>query len=339
MNSKISVAMTAIGLIIAIGAMAGGSARAATTTVPLGTAAPFSVLAGTPSITNTGPTTIDREVGIHPAASVTGFPPGIAAGGIHAGDAVALQAKSDLVIAYNNAAGRTGSVVPGGLLGNQVLVDGVYNSGAQVLDLTGVLTLDGQNDPSSVWIFQAQSGLTTAPASSVSLVNGANPCNVFWQVTSSATLGTGSSIVGTIMALSSITIADSVTVQGRALARNGTVTLINDRFLTTQCNAPIVMIPPTQPPFTIAPSATATPVPSAIATFTPSPVVSASPTIAAAPVAATPTIASAAATAPTIAGAQSLPSSSTSDPWPATIVGIALTAGGALLLLRRPIHP
>jgi hypothetical protein len=348
-NSRAWIAIVAIAFVIAIGGMAGQTARAATTTVPLGTAAPFSVLAGTPSITNTGPTTIDREVGIHPAASVTGFPPGIAAGGIHAGDAVALQAKSDLVIAYNNAAGRTGSVVAGGLLGNQVLVDGVYNSGAQVLDLTGVLTLDGQNDPSSVWIFQAQSGLTTAPASSVSLIRGANPCNVFWQITSSATLGTGSSIVGTIMALTSITLGDSVTVQGRALARNGTVTLINDRFLTTQCNAPVVIIPPTQPPFTIAPSATPTPVPSAIATFTPGPVAAASPTVT--PVAATPTVGSATATpvaaaAPTatpvaaaIAGTQNLPSSSTSDPmWPGAILGIALTAAGALLLLRRPLH-
>lgn len=339
-NSRAWIAIVAIAFVIAIGGMAGESARAATTTVPLGTAAPFSVLAGTPSITNTGATTIDREVGIHPASSVTGFPPGIAAGGIHSGDAVALQAKSDLVIAYDNAAGRASTVVAGGTLGGRTLVDGVYNSGPQVLDLTGTLILDGANDPSSVWIFQAQSSLVTASASSVSLIRGANPCNVFWQITSSATLGTGSSIVGTIMALTSITLADSVTVQGRALARNGTVTLINDRFLTSMCNAPVVVIPPTQPPFTVAPSASPTPVPAPMATFTPAPVVAPTAAPTAAPVAAAPTAAPAAPATPrAVAGAQGLPSTSTDDPWaPLTMLGIGLTAGGLLLLLRRPVH-
>ena len=124
-SSKTVVAMVAIAFVLAIGAMAGSSANAAIVpTVGLGSAASFSILAGTPAITNTGATTIDREVGIHPAASITGFPPGIIAGATHPGDAVALQAKSDLVIAYNDAAGRTGSVVPGGTLGGQVLVGG-----------------------------------------------------------------------------------------------------------------------------------------------------------------------------------------------------------------------
>jgi hypothetical protein len=338
-NSRAIAAIVSIAFIIAIGAMAGRAANAAIVpTVGLGTAAPFSVLAGTPSITNTGPTTIDREVGIHPAASVTGFPPGIAAGGIHAGDAVALQAKADLVTAYNNAAGRTpdGLVAAGSLSGT--LVGGVYNANGFSLQLPGTLTLDGQNNPASVWIFQATSDLITASASSVLLINGASPCNVFWQVTSSATLGTGSTFVGTIMAMTSITLADSVTVQGRALARNGTVTLINDRFLTAQCNAPVVMIPPTQPPFTVAPSVTVTVAP------TVTPVVAASPT--AAPTAGPttpPTAAPVAVAAPTaaplvVAGTQGLPSTSTGDPLgPLTMLGIGLLGVGTLLLLRRPI--
>jgi len=204
--------------------------------VGLGTAAPFAVLAGTPAVTNSGPTTITGDVGIHPGVAVTGFPPGTVNGTIHMADAVALQAKSDLVTAYNDAAGRTpATVVAGGTLGGKTLVAGVYKAGGVALDLTGTLTLDGQNDPNSVWVFQATSSLITASSSSVKLINGASPCNVFWQVTSSATLGSGSTFVGTIMALTSITMASGVTVNGRALARNGDVTLINDK-ITNSCS-------------------------------------------------------------------------------------------------------
>ena len=208
--------------------------------VGLGTAAPFAVLAGTPAVTNSGPTTITGDVGIHPAVAVTGFPPGTVNGTIHMADAVALRAKSDLVTAYNDAAGRTpATVVAGGTLGGKTLVAGVYKAGGVALDLTGTLTLDGQNDPNSVWVFQATSSLITASSSSVKLINGASPCNVFWQVTSSATLGSGSTFVGTIMALTSITMASGVTVNGRALARNGDVTLINDK-ITNRCSTTTV---------------------------------------------------------------------------------------------------
>jgi type VI secretion system secreted protein VgrG len=161
-----------------------------------------------------------------------------------------LQAKSDLVVAYDDAAGRTpATVVAGGTLGGQTLVGGVYNSGGATLGLTGTLTLDGENDPSSVWIFQATSDLITASSSTVAFINGAQPCNVFWQVTSSATLGSGSTFVGTILALTSITMADGVSMNGRALARNGAVTLINDSITVATCSAPAptagVTVPPT----------------------------------------------------------------------------------------------
>jgi type VI secretion system secreted protein VgrG len=338
-NSKGLIAMVGIALVIAIGAMAGTAANAAIVpTIGLGTAATYSILAGTPSITNTGATTIDRDVGIHPAASITGFPPGIIAGAIHAGDAVALQAKSDLVLAYDDAAGRTGAVVAGGTLGGQTLVGGVYNAGGVTLDLTGTLTLDGQNNPSSVWIFQATSDLVTASTSSVVFINGGSPCNVFWQVTSSATLGSGSFFVGTILAMTSITLDSAVNVQGRALARNGTVTLINDHFVTSTCNAaPAVVVPPTRPPFTVAPSVApaATPIATAASSVGPT----AAPTTAprastAAPVAAVPTAAPAA-----VAGSQALPSTSTGDPsGPLTMLGVALTAIGVLLLRGRQIR-
>ena len=218
-------------------------------TVGLGTATPFAVLAGTPAITNTGPSTITGDVGIAPGAAVTGFPPGIINGTIHAADAVAIQAQTDLVAAYTDAEGRS-STATHATLGGLTLVAGVYDAGGATLDLTGTLTLDGQNDPDSVWIFQATSDLVTASSSTVRMINGGDPCNVFWQVTSSATLGSGSTLVGTVMALTSITMASGATLRGRALARNGDVTLINDRITGPGCAAP-------------APAPTATPRPGA----------------------------------------------------------------------------
>ena len=334
-NSKIVAAMIGIALIVAIGAMAGRTASAAPPTVNLGTAAFYSVLAGTPAVTNTGATTIDRDVGIHPATSVTGFPPGIVGGTIHAGDAVALQAKSDLTVAYLDAASRPLDATHPALVG-LTLVAGVYNSGPATLDLTGTLTLDGQNDPNSVWIFQAQSDLITASTSSVSFIRGGSPCNVFWQVTSSATLGSNSSFVGTILALTSVTLANGVTVNGRALARNGDVTMINDTFITSTCTAlsvaiPPVLIPPTRPPFTVAPSATPTIAPTA----TPATTAPVAPTAAAAT--ATPTVVS--TPAAVVAGVNQLPSTSTDEQVsPLLILAIALGGLAALMLLRRPLR-
>ena len=104
------------------------------------------------------------------------------------------------------------------------------------LGLTGTLVLDGQGDPNSVFIFQTDSTLTTGSASTVSLINGAQECNVFWQVGSSATLGTGSSFVGNILALTSVSVTNGVVVHGRALARNGAVTLDNDVFTSPTCD-------------------------------------------------------------------------------------------------------
>jgi hypothetical protein len=250
----------AVASALALGVLAVGPTAfaAGPPTVGLGTAAAFAVLAGTPAITNTGPSTITGDVGIHPAAAVTGFPPGIVNGTIHAADAVALQAKSDLVVAYNDAAGRTpATAVAGGTLGGLTLVGGVYNAGGVTLGLTGTLTLDGQNDPNSVWIFQATSDLVTASSSTVAFINGAQPCNVFWQVTSSATLGSGSTFAGTILALTSITMASGVSMNGRALAQNGDVTLINDAITLSTCAAPTATASPALGP-TVSPTVAAT---------------------------------------------------------------------------------
>jgi len=342
--------MVGIAFVIAIGAMAGQIGNAAgPAPVNLGSAANFSVLAGS-AVTNTGPTTTDRDVGVWAGTSIGGFtgpPDGTAGGGgTHPGDSTAQTAQTDLTAAFTAA--NLPAVASHTALGGLTLVGGVYDSGGATLNLTGVLTLDGQNDPSSVWIFKASSDLVTATGSYVSYINGASPCNVFWRVMTSATLGTGSTFVGTIMAQASVTVASSVTIYGRALASTGAVTLINDRFLTTTCASAPFLIPPTRPPFTIAPGATATPIPAPITTFTPAPVVaptatpittavsSITPTTAptSAPIAAVPTAASAA-----VSGTQSLPSTSTDDPsGPLTMLGVALTAFGILLLRGRPVR-
>ncbi len=214
-------------------ALLAGDAFAAQPTVNLGTAGSYAVLAGS-TVTNTGPSTINGNVGLSPGSAITGFPPGTVNGVIHAADANAAGAKSDLTIAYNDAAGRTPpTAVPADLTG-LILAPGVYKQSSALL-LTGNVTLDAQGDPNAVFIVQVGSALTTGTGSTVSLLNGAQPCNVFWQVGSSATLGTSSTFVGTIMANTSISLNDSVTLDGRALASTGAVTLIDDSITAAPC--------------------------------------------------------------------------------------------------------
>ena len=210
-------------------------ALAAQAPVSLGTTASYAVLAGT-TVTNTGPTTVSGNLGLSPGTSVTGFPPGLVSGGVqNVANAAAVQAQSDLVIAYNDAAGRTpATTVSGDTLGGLTLTAGVYSGGA--LDLTGTLTLDAQGNSGAVFIFQAASTLITASASNVKLVNGASPCNVFWQVGSSATLGTTTTFNGTILALTSIGLNTGAAVAGRLLARNGAVTLDSNTINELTCS-------------------------------------------------------------------------------------------------------
>jgi hypothetical protein len=212
-----------------------GPAVAAQPRVGLGTAGSFAVLAGS-EITNTGPSVINGDLGVSPGTAISGFPPGTVNGAVHATNGVAGQAKSDLTTAYNDAAGRTPVVSVSGDLGGRQLTSGVYKASSS-LGLTGAVTLDAKGDPDAVFIFQVGSALTTATDSSVSLLNGAQACNVYWQIGSSATLGTRTAFKGTILALTSISLNDGVAVQGRLLARNGAVTLINDTVTRPQCAA------------------------------------------------------------------------------------------------------
>ena len=201
----------------------------------LGTAQSFAVLGGS-AVTNVGVTTVYGSLGVDPGLSITGFPPGRVTGGtIHTGDAVALQAKDDVTTAYITLAGEAPTRdLTGQDLGGRTLTPGVYffSSSAQ---LTGALTLDAQGDPSSVFVFQMGSTLTTASNSSVLVVNSGRDCNVFWQVGSSATLGTTTAFKGNILALTSITLNTGATVSGRTLARNGAVTLDANQVSILSC--------------------------------------------------------------------------------------------------------
>jgi hypothetical protein len=193
----------------------------------LRTAGPFAVLAGQ-GVQNTGPTWISGELGTSPNPAVTGFPPGTS-GVQHKADAVALQAKSDLTGAYTRAANAPcpgTNNLTGVNLGGKTLVPGVYCQ-TTAPTLTGTLTLNG----SGVYIFQIGGTLITASGSRVRLIGGAQPCEVFWQVSSSATLHVSTSFVGNIMALTSIAMQTGATLEGRALARNGAVTLDTNRII------------------------------------------------------------------------------------------------------------
>ncbi len=209
-----------------------GSALGAAASVGLGTAAPFSVLAGS-TVTNTGPTTMFGDLGLSPGSSVTGAPQVL--GETHVDDAVSVAAKNDLTTAYNDAASRPSNGSAGTDLAGRVFLPGVRSASSSLLLSSGSVTLDAEGNPNAVFIFQIGSTLTTASNTSVSLINGAQACNVFWQVGSSATLGTGTRFVGTIMALATITANTAATIHGRLLAQTGAVNLDTNTITTSNC--------------------------------------------------------------------------------------------------------
>lgn len=220
----------------AVGLTTGAQAYPTQGTVNLGTATPFGVLGGS-AVTNTGPTIINGDLGVSPGTSITGFPPGIVNGTTHATDAVATQAEADTTTAYKNAAGRAPDQnLTGTDLGGLTLDSGVYKFSSSA-GLTGDLTLDGQGNPDAVFIFQIGSTLTTASASNVNLINGAQACHVFWQVGSSATLGTTTNFVGNVLAYTSVTANTGATVNGRLLAQNGAVTMDTNTVTRSTCAA------------------------------------------------------------------------------------------------------
>jgi uncharacterized protein with beta-barrel porin domain len=241
--AKLAGAMAVLGLVV--GQTSPGHAQAPN----MGTAADFAVLAGS-TVTNTGPSVLTGNLGVSPGSAITGFPPGIVTppGATHAANAVAVQAQVDLTTAFNALAGRpTTSNLTGQNLGGLTLTPGVYNfdSSAQ---LTGSLTLNAQGNPNAVFIFNIGSTLTTASSSTVTVIGGGQGTNVFWRVGSSATLGTTTSFVGDILALTSITLTTGANIAcGAALARNGAVTLDTNNIAIgnlAPCTTPLLPVPP-----------------------------------------------------------------------------------------------
>lgn len=240
--------------IITVIAVTVSAAFAAQSTVNLGTAAPFAILAGTPDITDAGNTSvIQGNVGLSPATGAgIGLLCAQVSGTIYSVDATGplpcrvtdgpllVTAKNDLTAAYIDAAARTPVTTVPTELGGTTVVGGVYDSASTTFNITagaGPLIIDGQNDPSSVFIFQAGfngTGLVVGPGSTVSLINGAQACNVFWRV-DTASIDTTASFKGTVLALNSISVANGATIEGRLLARNGSVSLINDTITVPAC--------------------------------------------------------------------------------------------------------
>ncbi|TFD55955.1 ice-binding family protein [Cryobacterium sp. Hh38] len=224
--------LAVIGLALALIGGPALPAQAAPSPAPLdlGAAQTYSVL-GASTVTNTGHTTTSGDLGVSPGTSVTGMSAGQVGGLILVG-ADAGAAHADLESAYADAVGRVSQTILSPEIGASTLTPGVYRANS-TLAITGSVTLDAGNDPNAVFIFQIGSTLTTASGSSVRLVNGAQAANVFWQVGSSATMGTYSTFAGTILALVSITVTTGTTFDGRALAVTAAVTLDSNIFTLT----------------------------------------------------------------------------------------------------------
>ena len=327
---KYGVPAFAIVTVLAIGVFANISSSTAETPVPLGTSSTFAVLAGA-GITNTGATTVSGtaggDMGSAPTPAFTGTETITTTGTKYlAAEANVAAAKLALDTAYLDAAGRTPATSVPVELGGTTLVPGVYKS-PTALGITGTLTLDAQNDPNAVWVFQTDATLTTASASVVALVNGAQACNVFWQVGSSATFGTTSDFTGHVFAQTAISTTAGTTIHGQLLARDASVTLINTTIINDACTA----VTPT-PTATV--SASATPTPTETATPTATPTESSAPAESSTPTpTATPDV-TPSPEASTIAGGE-LPNTET--PWISfAIIGSLLALlGGVLLVTRR----
>ena len=217
-------------------------AKAQQATVFLGSAGSYAVLGGS-TVTNTGPTIVNGNLGVFPGTAVTGFGPGKVIGTIDAGTVAAQHAQASLTIAFNDAAGRKGAgTLLAGDIAGKTFTPGRYYS-TSTLSLSGPVYLNGNG----VYIFQIASGLTTT-GGSVVLEGGADPSNIFWQVGSSATLGTGTDFKGTIMAYASISLATNAKLDGRALAQHGAVTMDTNAInLPLGAGTVVIVLPPPPP--------------------------------------------------------------------------------------------
>lgn len=228
--------LTGLGLIASLwGAIPALAATAPT----LGAAQSYAVFGAT-TVTSTGASAITGDVGVSPGTSVTGFPPGTLSGTIHINDGSAIAAKGLIATAYGGLSQVCNTNLTGQDLGGMTLTPGVYcfDSSAQ---LTGALTLNALGDPNAVFVFQTGSTLTTATNASVNVINSGQNCNVFWQIGSSATLGINTVFKGNVLASASITLTTGTSLNGRALALAGAVTLDTNAVAIATCAAPVVL--------------------------------------------------------------------------------------------------
>ena len=251
MHAKLIGAVIAVSWLAALGSHT-GDARAALGPAPvaLGAAATFGVLAGS-TVTSANVSAVGGDIGVSPGTAVTGFPPGTLTGSQHDGDPTAAAAHADLATAYGDVAGRSPTEPPITTdLGGQTLTPGVWAATAAItLGAGTTLTFDAHGNPAAVFIIQAGSTLTTGTDSQVDLVGGAQACNVFWQIGSSATLGANSQLAGTILASTSITMGAVVTIDGRALARDAAVTMDSDTVNAAPCTTAMASTVPPITPF------------------------------------------------------------------------------------------
>jgi hypothetical protein len=241
---RASVFLKGAALVLCLATANHAAAQSGPASVYLGSAGSYAVLASS-TVASTGPTVVNGDLGVWPGtAYVAGTPPATVNGSVHAGDVIAQHAQASLLIAYNDAAGRsTAPIGVAGDLGGKTLSPGLYKSTSS-LAITGTLTLHG----SGVYIFQVGSSLTVGTGGTIVLSGGATAANVFWQVGSSATLGTTADFKGTIMALASVTMATGAKLNGRALALHGAVTLDSNDVTVPLLNAILVVLPPPPPP-------------------------------------------------------------------------------------------
>ncbi len=252
-KSKKTAVFFLVALSFALGLVGPLAALAGPTKIELLSADNFAILAGS-TITNIGSSIVGGDLGLSPGTAVTGFPPGIVNGTQHVANAVAAQAQLDVTTAYTTALGFASiSTIPTEL-GGTTKTPGVYDSAAGTFGITGTLTLDGEGDANAVFIFKTATTFIMAAGSKVVLVNGAQACNIVWQVGSSATLGTNSTLQGSILAFTSATLNTGAHVQGRVLARNGAVTLDSSTVTKATCAVPVV-----EPIVVSAPQPTSTP--------------------------------------------------------------------------------
>jgi type VI secretion system secreted protein VgrG len=259
------------------------SSSAANPVIRQGSTSTYGVLAAS-TVTNTGTTSITGtaggDIGLSPGTSFTGAASVTRSGVDHIADAAAATAQVDLVVAYNDLSIPTSTVLATSDLSGQSLIPGSYSTASGTLANSGVLTFDAKGDSTAIFILRAASTVTTSPSSSMVLTGGAQACNVYWQVGSSATIGVTSIFVGHIYALASITANTGSTIYGQLLARTGAVTLDSNRIINDACTTPVPVVTATPVPVVTAtpvPVVTATPVP--VVTATPVPVVTATPAI------------------------------------------------------------